>query len=167
MMTCKPDRKVLVQMGMQIGANGCVRMAASSKDHRGPINAIAVAPSSGIEAVSASSDGACIIWDISDPTALRRRTSCLSNAFFTGLSFFPDDSQMVTVGSDRKLTFWDTFDGSAVRVTSGSDTSALSDVHIDAAGRMLASAGGDGLVQVMPSTALHPLAPETFMFAMH
>jgi cilia- and flagella-associated protein 52 len=123
-------------------------MAASSKDHRGAVNAIAVAPASGGDAVSASSDGACIFWDISNAGTLRRRASCLSNAFFTGVAFFPDDSQTVTVGSDRKITFWDAYDGSAVRVTDGSDTAALTDVHVDAAGRMLVSAGNDGLVQL-------------------
>lgn len=39
-------------------------MEASLKDHKGPVNCIAVKNSGSDEAVSASSDGSCIVWDL-------------------------------------------------------------------------------------------------------
>ena len=48
---------------------GAAALEASFKDHHGPVNAIAVrrgggAGGDGAEAVSASSDGSCIVWDL-------------------------------------------------------------------------------------------------------
>ena len=45
-------------------AKGVATMEASLKDHKGPVNSIAVKNSGGDEAVSASSDGSCIVWDL-------------------------------------------------------------------------------------------------------
>jgi WD40 repeat protein len=50
--------------------------------------------------VSASSDGSCIIWDL---TACRRRHSLFANTFFLGVVYHPDESQIVTAGTDRKV----------------------------------------------------------------
>lgn len=52
------------------------------------------------ECVSASSDGSCIIWDLS---ACRRRQSLFANTFFLGVVYHPDESQIVTTGTDRKV----------------------------------------------------------------
>jgi cilia- and flagella-associated protein 52 len=65
-------------------------MVASMKDHRGPVNSIMVAPRTGAEAISASSDGACLIWDLE---ALKRRASFMSNTFFKAVAYHPDESQ--------------------------------------------------------------------------
>lgn len=45
-------------------AKGVATMEASLKDHKGPVNCIAVKNGGGDEAASASSDGSCIIWDM-------------------------------------------------------------------------------------------------------
>jgi WD40 repeat protein len=50
--------------------------------------------------VSASSDGSCIIWDL---TACRRRQSLFANTFFLAVVYHPDESQIVTAGTDRKV----------------------------------------------------------------
>jgi WD40 repeat protein len=52
------------------------------------------------ECVSASSDGSCIIWDL---TACRRRQSLFANTFFLSVVYHPDESQIVTAGTDRKV----------------------------------------------------------------
>jgi hypothetical protein len=39
-------------------------MEASLKDHKGPVSAIAARRGGGDEAVSASADGSCIVWDL-------------------------------------------------------------------------------------------------------
>jgi len=33
--------------------------------------------------------------------------------------------QVVTTGTDRKITYWDAYDGQAIRVVGGSDTSEV------------------------------------------
>ena len=70
------------------------------KDHKGPVNAIVVKASSNDECVSASSDGSCIIWDM---VYGRRRLSLFANTFFMGVAYHPDESQIVTTGTDRKV----------------------------------------------------------------
>ena len=54
----------------------------------------------------------------------------------------------MTTGTDRKIAYWDVYDGSAVRVTDGSDTAAMCDVAVDTAGAAIVSGGADKLVQV-------------------
>ena len=66
-------------------------MVASVKDHRGAVNCIMVSPKTGAEAISASSDGCCIIWDLE---TMKRRTSFLANTFFKSVAFHPDESQV-------------------------------------------------------------------------
>lgn len=75
------------------------KLIASMKDHKGPVNCIRLRNGSDNECVSASNDGSCIIWDL---TTFRRRSSLFSNTFFKSATYHPDDSQIVTCGSDRK-----------------------------------------------------------------
>ena len=207
-------------------------MVASTKDHRGAVNAIMVAPRTGGEAISAGSDGCCIIWDLSGGGA-KRRASFQSNTFFKSVAYHPDESQVrrppqlacvggaprarpgvmwwrchrwtapagggegrpegsvrvlwawthgrgsarwhaacgsgrvvrrrggalrrrascvqaVTTGTDRKITYWDVYDGSAVRVVDASEDAAMCDVAVDAAGDVIVSGGAHKLVQVPP-----------------
>lgn len=76
---------------MQVTSSGAVRMLASMKDHKAAVNAITVSPRTGAEAVSASSDGCCIVWDLE---TMKRRTSFYSNTFFKSVSYHPDESQV-------------------------------------------------------------------------
>jgi cilia- and flagella-associated protein 52 len=79
---------------------GAQRLEASMKDHRGPVNAIRLRKDDS-ECVSASSDGSCIIWDL---TTYKRRTSLFANTFFKSVAYHPDESQLVTTGTDRKVS---------------------------------------------------------------
>ena len=74
-------------------------LEASMKDHRGPVNAIRVKKDD-VECVSASSDGSCIIWDL---RTYKRRTSLFANTSFKSIIYHPDESQLVTTGTDRKV----------------------------------------------------------------
>ncbi len=69
------------------------------KDHKGPVNCIRI-KASDEECVSASSDGSCIIWDLH---TFKRRTSLFANTFFKSVVYHPDESQLVTAGTDRKV----------------------------------------------------------------
>jgi WD40 repeat protein len=58
--------------------------------------------STGDRAISASADGSVLIWDLKTYT----RSACMFEAtMFKQLVFHPDDSQILTTGSNRKVIF--------------------------------------------------------------
>ncbi|WIA36861.1 hypothetical protein OEZ86_008112 [Tetradesmus obliquus] len=120
-------------------------MEASMKDHKGPVNCIVVKASTDDECVSASSDGSCIIWDLN---AGRRRQSLFANTFFLSVVYHPDESQLVTAGTDRKITYWDAYDGQAIRIIDGSDQAQLNALATEPDGAALLSGGSDKLVKL-------------------
>lgn len=86
-------------------------MEASLKEHRGRVFDIQIS-SSNTQAISASADGSCIVWDL----ATFSRTICLfEKTMFKQILYHPDEAQVITTGSDRKIAYWDTFDGQQIR----------------------------------------------------
>lgn len=55
-----------------------------------------------LECVSSSSDGSCIIWDL---TRFVRNQVLFAPSFFKAVTYFPDESQLLTSGTDRKVSF--------------------------------------------------------------
>ncbi|KAL6756928.1 WD40-repeat-containing domain protein [Haematococcus lacustris] len=119
-------------------------LEASMKDHKGSVNTIRV-KADDTECVSASSDGSCIIWDLH---TFKRRCSLFANTFFKAAIYHPDESQLVTTGTDRKITYWDAYDGQAIRIIDGSDSSEVNTLATDRDGHAIVSGGGDKLVRV-------------------
>lgn len=120
------------------------QLEASMKDHKGPVNCITVRKNDE-ECVSASSDGSCIIWDLK---TAKRRISLFANTFFKSVIYHPDESQLVTTGTDRKITYWDAYDGQAIRIIDGSDNNEVNALAIDKDGHAIISGGGDKLVKL-------------------
>lgn len=86
-------------------------MEASMKEHRGRVWDIRINKGN-TQAVSASADGSCIVWDLASFT----RTVCLfETTMFKQVLYHPDESQIITAGSDRKLAYWDAYDGQQIR----------------------------------------------------
>merc|ERR1711904_450709 len=106
-------------------------MDASLKEHRGRVWCIKLRQDDS-QAVSASSDGSCIVWDLSTKT---RSMRLFENTMFKSIVYHPDESQLLTTGSDRKIAYWDTFDGQAIRVLEGSDEGELTCLSISSLGR--------------------------------
>ena len=76
-------------------------MESSLKEHRGRVWSIQV-NSLDDRAISASADGSCIIWDIKSYT----RLACMfENTMFKQLVYHPSESQILTTGSDKKVSF--------------------------------------------------------------
>jgi WD40 repeat protein len=74
-------------------------MEASLKEHRSRVNDIKI-NSLNTHAVSASSDGSCIIWDLKQHI----RTMCFfESTNFKQVLYHPDEAQILTTGSDRKV----------------------------------------------------------------
>ena len=75
-----------------------------------------------VEFVSASSDGSCIIWDM---RRFARNNSLFASTFFKAVLYHPDESQLLTTGTDRKITNWDAYDGNAIRIVDGSTSAEV------------------------------------------
>jgi WD40 repeat protein len=135
------------------GADGKVRvwnissshqtMVISLKEHRGAVNCIKVNKDN-TQCVSASADGSCIVWDL---VRLVRITAFFEPNVFLNILYHPDESQMLTCGSNFKLTYWDATDGQAIRVLDGGD-GPMTSVDIDHEGEFFVSASDDKLVKI-------------------
>ena len=107
------------------GVDGRVRMwgsrnqdmIASLKEHKATVTSIVIRDGDE-ECVSASDDGSCMVWDLRRYT---RNQAMFASTLFRGIIYHPDESQMLTCGSDRKLSYWDAYDGTAIRVIEGSN----------------------------------------------
>jgi WD40 repeat protein len=119
-------------------------MEASMKEHRGRVWSIQLNRSNDL-AVSASSDGSCIVWDLKSFTRL---TCLFESTMFKQVLYHPDESQLITTGSDRKVTYWDTFDGQAIRMLDGSEEGEVNALAINKEGNHFASGGEDQVVKL-------------------
>lgn len=118
-------------------------MELSFKEHKREITSIKVT-SNDEEAVSASADGSCLIWNL--------RRGARANAFFAStvfraVAYHPDESQLVTSGSDKRISYWDAADCTAIRVLEGSTEEVLS-LDISKDGQTVVTAGKDRTVTV-------------------
>lgn len=96
------------------------------------------------ECVSASMDGSCIVWDMVKHI---RASAMFASTMFKCVQYHPDESQLVTCGSDRKVTYWDATDGSAIRILDGAE-SEINALHVDPHGSSFVSCGEDKLVKL-------------------
>lgn len=67
---------------------------------------------------------------------------------FKQVVFHPDESQLLTTGSDRKITYWDCFDGQAIRMLDGSQSGELNALAIMQEGEHFISGGEDKVVRL-------------------
>ena len=119
-------------------------MKASLKEHRGRVADVRINATDS-QAVSASYDGSCIIWDI----VTANRIMCLfESTMFKQVMYHPDESQLLTAGSDRKITYWDCYDGQAIRMLDGSDSGELNALAIFGQGEHFISSGNDKVIKL-------------------
>ena len=122
-------------------------LVVSMKEHRGRVWDIVIRTEDDGRAVSASADGSCIVWDMQS----KCRVLCIFEpTVFKSLVYHPDFSQIVTVGSDRKISYNDVFTGETLRVIEGaSEGHELTGIAISRSGSHLAIVGADGLVKLI------------------
>ena len=70
------------------------------------------------------------------------------STMFKAVVYHPDESQLLTAGSDRKITYWDCYDGQAIRMLDGSDSGELNALAIFSAGEHFISSGNDKIVKL-------------------
>lgn len=119
-------------------------MEASLKEHRGRVSDIKINKSD-THAVSASFDCSCIIWDIKNHNRIR---VLFESTMFRAVVYHPDESQVLTTGSDRKITYWDCFDGQAIRMLDGSKDGEINTLAILNEGEHYISGGEDKMVKI-------------------
>lgn len=118
-------------------------MEASLKEHRGRVWSIQINKDN-TQAVSASGDGSTIIWDIKTYS----RIICLfeSTAFKQAL-FNPEEYQILTTGTDHKVTYWEKYDGQIIRSIEASQKE-LNTIDITQEGKHFVTGGQDGQLRI-------------------
>ena len=114
------------------------------KEHYGPITSVEINIFDS-QVISASSDGTCIIWDI---LRLSRVHVLFANTQFTSARYFPSGVQILTSGTDRSLSYWETYDGSLVREIEGSRNGPVNCLDINKTGDYFVSSGTDMVVKL-------------------
>lgn len=98
-----------------------------------------------LECVSSSADGSCIVWDL---TKYTRNQILFAPTFFKGVVYTPDESQLLTCGTDKIVGYWEAFDGSLIRELETSQSDALNSIDVAIDGRIFAVGGSDKVVKV-------------------
>ncbi|XP_076585608.1 cilia- and flagella-associated protein 52 [Chaetodon auriga] len=120
------------------------RLLEIMKEHKATVSCIEI-KSDDKECVTASFDGACIIWDIVRFVSLQM---VIANTMFRTVCYYPKEYQIITSGTDRKVSYWDVYDGSAIRELEGSQSGAINGMHISEDGRHFVTGGEDKLLKV-------------------
>ena len=118
-------------------------LESNLKEHRGRVTAIRIREDD-LRAVSSSLDGSIVVWDISN----RVRLACLfGEAKIHSLTYSSDYTQIVSVGTDRRLCYFDVFAaGSPIRIMDGSVSGELN--LVVRSEETLVTAGSDARVRV-------------------
>nr|KAF6455336.1 cilia and flagella associated protein 52 [Rousettus aegyptiacus] len=120
------------------------KLEEALKEHKSSVSCIRVKKNNE-ECVTASTDGTCIIWDL---VHLRRNQMILANTLFQCVCYHPEEFQIITSGTDRKIAYWEVFDGSVIRELEGSLSGSINGMDITVEGVYFVTGGNDHLVKV-------------------
>jgi WD40 repeat protein len=70
------------------------------------------------------------------------------NTLFKYVCYHPANHQIITTGTDRKIGYFETYDGSMIRELEGSMSGAINAMDISDCGNFIVSGGDDKLVKV-------------------
>ena len=70
------------------------------------------------------------------------------NTLFKYVCYHPDNAQIITTGTDRKIAYWETGDASMIRELEGSKSGSINGMDISSDGKFFVSGGDDRLVKV-------------------
>ncbi|KAL6618439.1 WD40 repeat-like protein [Neocallimastix californiae] len=136
------------------GDDGCVRvwgitknyqvLENNLKEHKGTVTCIKIKKNDK-ECVSSSADGSTIFWDLERHI---RSQVVFAPSFLKAVVYYPDESQILTSGTDRKVAYWESFDGSLIREIEASQSDAINGLDITTDGKFFVCGGSDKLVKV-------------------
>ncbi|XP_072414529.1 cilia- and flagella-associated protein 52 [Chiloscyllium punctatum] len=119
------------------------KFSAGLKEHTSTVSCIKIKKNDQ-ECVTASYDGTCIIWDI---IRYARNQMILANTLFKCVCYHPEEYQIITSGKDRKIGYWEVYDGSAIRELDGSLSGSVNGMDITTDGSFFVTGGEDKLIK--------------------
>ncbi|XP_023314400.1 cilia- and flagella-associated protein 52-like [Trichogramma pretiosum] len=120
------------------------RLVCVLKEHRGSVTSLRI-NQEGNQVISSSTDGTCIVWDINRCV---RKQVLIGNTMYMAACFSPNGVQILTCGTDRKITYWETLDGSMIRELEGSGSAALNTIDVSPDGEYFVTGGNDSVVKL-------------------
>jgi len=120
------------------------KMAASLREHQNSIASVRI-NADDTEFVTASHDGSCVVWDL---VKCSRINALFASTQFSCIVYHPDESQLITTGTDRQISYWDSSDLSQIRIVDGSDKGAINQLTINEAGTLFVSVSEDRTVKL-------------------
>eukprot|EP00128_Syssomonas_multiformis_P006655 Colp12_sorted_trinity150504_noHs@14952 len=120
------------------------KMEGAMKEHKAAVTCIQIRKSD-TECASASNDGSCIIWDLK---RFVRNQVMFAATMFKSVAYHPDESQLITIGTDRKIGYWETFDGSLIRDLEASLSGSVNGLAIAHNGDHFVTGGQDKLIKI-------------------
>ncbi|KER19197.1 hypothetical protein T265_11948 [Opisthorchis viverrini] len=119
-------------------------LVAAMHEHTNAVSCIQISKDDK-SCVSASADSTCIIWCLE---TFRRRQIIFSNTLFRCICYHPTECQVITSGTDRKIGYWEVYDGSLIRQLDGSRSGSVNGMDITGDGKTFVTAGDDKIVKV-------------------
>jgi len=80
------------------------------------------------------------------------------NTLFKSVCYHPLEHQIVSTGTDRKIGFWETYDGSLIRELDGSLTDSVNALDVSDDGVYVVSGGSDKIIKVSHTVLFHSLS---------
>ncbi|GAU89178.1 hypothetical protein RvY_01758-2 [Ramazzottius varieornatus] len=120
------------------------KMLNSMHDHKGLVSCIRMNHDSS-KCVSSSEDGTCVIWDLERYT---RFQMVFANTLFKCVVFHPLGCQILTSGTDRRIEYWEAFNGQSCRHIYGSQEGAINALDITDDGKYFVTGGDERIVKI-------------------
>lgn len=119
-------------------------LKGAMKEHKSSITSIKIQRNNNV-CVTASTDGTCIVWDLNRYV---RNQMVMSNTLFKCVCYHPKEFQIITSGTDRKVAYWETYDGSQIREVDGSMSGSINGMDVSPDGETMVTGGDDKIVKV-------------------
>ncbi|CAH8592217.1 unnamed protein product [Schistosoma turkestanicum] len=119
-------------------------LVATMNEHTNAVSCIQISKDDK-SCVSASEDSTCIVWCLE---TFHRKQIIFSNTLFRCVCYHPTECQIITSGTDRKIGYWEVYDGSLIRQLDGSRTGSINGMDITIDGNTFVTGGNDKLVKV-------------------
>ncbi|KAA0187408.1 WD repeat-containing protein 16 [Fasciolopsis buskii] len=136
--TCSGDDKGIPESSF------VTKLVEAMHEHTNAVSCIQISRDD-LSCVSASADSTCIIWCLE---TFHRKQIIFSNTLFRCICYHPNECQVITSGTDRKIGYWEVYDGSLIRQLDGSRSGSINGMDITQDGNTFVTGGDDKLVKI-------------------
>uniref|UniRef100_A0A1A8F1N3 WD repeat domain 16 n=1 Tax=Nothobranchius korthausae TaxID=1143690 RepID=A0A1A8F1N3_9TELE len=119
------------------------RLLGTMKEHKAAVLCVKVTKDDK-ECVSASQDGTCIIWDLVKLVSIK----LMKASTLRTVCYHPEEFQILTSGTNRKIVYWMVFEDSPIRVVDGSLYGSINDMDVTQDGKYFVTGGEDQQVRI-------------------